>query len=224
MFAGTDTADWFYQIGIPNNPDALYKELIKRSILRKARDDNRDDILNVCLEEQDIPESNETQTVLTDWFESADIPDIAIKLGELNTQKAESDKKILKYCRGGLMSMIKPFDLEHESVEDEKYIINGVMMERNIGNVIGASKQGKSYFIEEMLFCMQLRVNDVTLCFDYDGGNEQDLYQNLCNKVNNRGINCTYLYDDYEFHLDKHDAPVDKGQAVFEALLKKKRK
>lgn len=71
---------------------------------------------------------------------------------------------------------------------------------------------------------MQLRVNDVTLCFDYDGGNEQDLYQNLCNKVNNRGINCTYLYDDYEFHLDKHDAPVDKGQAVFEALLKKKRK
>ena len=155
VFAGTDVADWFYQIGIPNNPDALYKELIKRSILRKARDDNRDDILNVCLEEQDIPESNETQTVLTDWFESADIPDIAIKLGELNTQKAESDKKILKCCRGGLMSMIKPFDLEHESVEDEKYIINGVMMERNIGNVIGASKQGKSYFIEEMLFCIE---------------------------------------------------------------------
>lgn len=29
------------------------------------------------------------------------------------------------------------------------------MMECNIGNIIGASKQGKSYFIEEMLFCIE---------------------------------------------------------------------
>lgn len=69
---------------------------------------------------------------------------------------------------------------------------------------------------------MQLRVSRVVICFDYDGGDEREAYQKLCAKVNASGIQCTYLYDGYDDYLEEHEAPVDKGRAVFETLLKRK--
>ena len=69
---------------------------------------------------------------------------------------------------------------------------------------------------------MQLRVSRVVICFDYDGGDEREAYQKLCAKVNASGIQCTYLYDGYDDYLEEHEAPADKGRAVFETLLKRK--
>ena len=155
-FTDTETAQMLYNLSVPNNPDKLREQLIKCSIIRKAMEENRTDILDECLTEEEIPESgNETEKVWTDWYESASLADVREKISELNTAKAKERRNFLKLCRGGLLDIIKPFDLEHEEIAEERYIVEGVMMECNIGNVIGASKQGKSYFIEEMLFCIE---------------------------------------------------------------------
>ena len=138
-FTDTETAQMLYNLSVPNNPDKLREQLIKCSIIRKAMEENRVDVLDECLTEEEIPEScNETEKVWTDWYERASLADVREKISELNTAKAKERRNFLKLCRGGLLDIIKPFDLEHEEIAEERYIVEGVMMECNIGNVIGA--------------------------------------------------------------------------------------
>ena len=47
------------------------------------------------------------------------------------------------------------FDPLTEEVEPEKYLIDGIMMEGTVNAVVAGSKVGKSYFLEEMLFCVE---------------------------------------------------------------------
>ena len=99
-----------YNLSVPNNPDKLREQLIKCSIIRKAMEENRTDILDECLTEEEIPEScNETEKVWTDWYESASLADVREKISELNTAKAKERRNFLKLCRGGLFDIIKPF-------------------------------------------------------------------------------------------------------------------
>lgn len=61
-FTDTETAQMLYNLSVPNNPDKLREQLIKCSIIRKAMEENRTDILDECLTEEEIPEScNETE-------------------------------------------------------------------------------------------------------------------------------------------------------------------
>ena len=71
-FTDTETAQMLYNLSVPNNPDKLREQLIKCSIIRKAMEENRADVLDECLTEEEIPEScNETEKVWTDWYERA---------------------------------------------------------------------------------------------------------------------------------------------------------
>ena len=50
---------------------------------------------------------------------------------------------------------IETFDLETTEVEEERYIIDGLLMENNLAYLTGAAKTGKSFMLEEMLFCIE---------------------------------------------------------------------
>lgn len=50
---------------------------------------------------------------------------------------------------------IELFDLDSAEVEDEEYIIDGLIMENNLAYLTGAAKTGKSFLLEEMLFCIE---------------------------------------------------------------------
>ena len=151
---GVPLTEKIFDRPITNNPDKIYTDVIKYSIVRYAYNNNRDDIISAIIEE--ITNDDGTVDITwTDWFEKATIPDVSSKLQQLNEQKHEADKKVINYCRGGLTNIIKTFDMENEDVEPETFIIDGIMTDRNIGNIIGQSKAGKSYFVEELAFCLE---------------------------------------------------------------------
>lgn len=90
-FTDTETAQMLYNLSVPNNPDKQREQLIKCSIIRKAMEENRTDILDECLTEEEIPEScNETEKVWTDWYESASLADVREKISELTQRRQRS--------------------------------------------------------------------------------------------------------------------------------------
>lgn len=58
-FTDTETAQMLYNLSVPNNPDKLREQLIKCSIIRKAMEENRTDILD---EPCSVLESNGSTT------------------------------------------------------------------------------------------------------------------------------------------------------------------
>lgn len=150
---GEDNARAILNLPVPKNPDQVYTDIIKYSVIRRAYKMERKDIINEFTEEKDTEEL--TETVWTDWFIKANISDITEVLNRLNEEKHESDRSIINICRGGLTSIIKPFDWQNKKVEPESFIIDGIMTNNNIGNIIGQSKAGKSYFVEELAFCLE---------------------------------------------------------------------
>lgn len=151
---GNDATEEIFSVPVTINPDKVYTDIIKYSVIRYAYREQRTDIIGQIFEEIDNDDET-TDTVWTDWFSNASIIDISAKLNQLNIEKVEKDKKIINLCRGGLTSIIKPFDMDNEEVEPENFIIEGIMTDNNIGNIIGQSKAGKSYFVEELAFCLE---------------------------------------------------------------------
>lgn len=151
---GNDATEEIFSVPVTINPDKVYTDIIKYSVIRYAYREQRTDIIGQIFEEIDNDDET-TDTVWTDWFSNASIIDISAKLNQLNIEKVEKDKKIINLCRGGLTSIIKPFDMDNEEVEPENFIIDGIMTDNNIGNIIGQSKAGKSYFVEELAFCLE---------------------------------------------------------------------
>lgn len=72
---------------------------------------------------------------------------------------------------------------------------------------------------QQINLLIDLGVEEVILCFDYDGVGERKIYRLLAEKIKTYGIRCKYLYYGYKTSLDAHESPIDKGKKVFEELL-----
>ena len=72
---------------------------------------------------------------------------------------------------------------------------------------------------QQVNLLIDLGVEEVILCFDYDGVGERKIYRLLAEKIKTYGIRCKYLYYGYKTSLDAHESPIDKGKKVFEELL-----
>ena len=55
-------------------------------------------------------------------------------------------------------SNIVLFDPLKEEVPPEVYLIDGLILDGTVNAIIAGSKVGKSYFLEEMLFCVENRI------------------------------------------------------------------
>ena len=75
-----------------------------------------------------------------------------------------------------------------------------------------------SYYQTDLL--IDLGVERVIICFDYDNAGEQERYAKLQQTLKSRGLDCSYLYPEYKYYLDEHDSPIDKGRDVFELLIR----
>ena len=76
---------------------------------------------------------------------------------------------------------------------------------------------------QQVSLLAELGVSKITLCFDYDGGPEKRIYGLIRDKIIGWGIDCGYMYKDYNIMLDEHDSPIDKGRDTFEYLIKESR-
>ena len=62
---------------------------------------------------------------------------------------------------------------------------------------------------QQVSLLAELGVSKITLCFDYDGGPEKKIYGLIRDKIIGWGIDCGYMYKDYNIMLDEHDSPID---------------
>lgn len=124
----------------PQNLDAYYSELKKYSLLRK---------------------------LLIQGIDVSDIYDPDDSLDDDKKSKAEQFMKmtpdeIYSHYQRKLENIefsgqrnLNTFDVLNEDIQEEKYIIDGIIMEGTINAIVAGSKVGKSYLLEEMLFCIE---------------------------------------------------------------------
>ena len=88
------------------------------------------------------------------------------------------------------------------------------------GNYPAVAVYGSNVSTIQLNMLAELGVQEITLCFDYDGYNKEPKYKKTCKMIRDYGFSAYYLYKGYETELDVHDAPVDQGEYVYKKLLK----
>ena len=102
--------------------------------------------------------------------------------------------------------------------EGEKSVMKADTMFK--GNCPAVATYGSHITINQISLLQQLNVQKAVLAYDYDDNGEEEKFKKIQERLNNYGINCDYLFPDYEWYLDIHDAPIDKGKEVFMKLYK----
>ena len=102
--------------------------------------------------------------------------------------------------------------------EGEKSVMKADTMFK--GKCPAVATYGSHITVNQIALLQQLNVQKVILAYDYDDNGEEEKFKRIQERLNNYGINCDYLFPDYEWYLDTHDAPIDKGKEVFMKLYK----
>ena len=102
--------------------------------------------------------------------------------------------------------------------EGEKSVMKADTMFK--GKCPAVATYGSHITVNQIALLQQLNVQKVILAYDYDDNGEEEKFKKIKERLNNYGINCDYLFPDYEWYLDIHDAPIDKGKEVFMKLYK----
>ena len=102
--------------------------------------------------------------------------------------------------------------------EGEKSVMKADTMFK--GKCPAVATYGSHITINQISLLQQLNVQKAVLAYDYDDNGEEEKFKKIQERLNNYGINCDYLFPDYEWYLDIHDAPIDKGKEVFMKLYK----
>ena len=102
--------------------------------------------------------------------------------------------------------------------EGEKSVMKADTMFK--GKCPAVATYGSHITVNQIALLQQLNVQKVILAYDYDDNGEEEKFKKIQERLNNYGINCDYLFPDYEWYLDVHDAPIDKGKEVFMKLYK----
>ena len=102
--------------------------------------------------------------------------------------------------------------------EGEKSVMKADTMFK--GKCPAVATYGSHITINQISLLQQLNVQKAVLAYDYDDNGEEEKFKKIQERLNNYGINCDYLFPDYEWYLDTHDAPIDKGKEVFMKLYK----
>lgn len=104
--------------------------------------------------------------------------------------------------------------------EGEKSVMKADTMFK--GKCPAVATYGSHITVNQIALLQQLNVQKVILAYDYDDNGEEEKFKKIQERLNNYGINCDYLFPDYEWYLDVHDAPIDKGKEVFMKLYKER--
>ena len=102
--------------------------------------------------------------------------------------------------------------------EGEKSVMKADTMFK--GKCPAVATYGSHITINQISLLQQLNVHKAVLAYDYDDNDEEKKKKKIKERLNNYGIECDYLLPDYEWYLDVHDAPIDKGKEVFMKLYK----
>lgn len=90
------------------------------------------------------------------------------------------------------------------------------------GSYPAVATYGHNLSNQQLYLLAELGVEKIILCYDYDAGNEREIYKRTCLRARDMGFSSYYLYNKYNEELDVHDSPVDQGKDIYIKLLKNK--
>jgi len=102
--------------------------------------------------------------------------------------------------------------------EGEKSVMKAVTMYGEYPCVATCGSHVSAY---QMGILRSMNVKEVILAYDFDDtGREKEKFDGIKSRLEQNGFSCEYLYNGYTEYLDPHESPIDKGQGVFETLMK----